>query len=222
MLPRKMLKVKTKICAIWNNLEANLKKSSTLKFIMNISFVPSIRIHIHHLNFHRQKVYLLILYHRKKFCPWFLIFISARILTSTTNSRLWFCEHLEQEKINLHSWQGRGHQKQLGCTHTAVPSTVVAPTIYYSLLALSTEYNVMAVEDNSAIALYIRLRIQFTTQTLWVNFYLSILGCKNSWEIQHGLDKIILAWISWKTECWFIKYICFLHKHKKSDCSNNP
>ena len=29
MLPRKILKVKTKICAVWGILEANLKKSST-------------------------------------------------------------------------------------------------------------------------------------------------------------------------------------------------
>ena len=33
------------ICAIWGILEANLKKSSTLMFMMNISFVPSICIH---------------------------------------------------------------------------------------------------------------------------------------------------------------------------------
>ena len=45
MLPRKILKVETKICAIWGILEANLKKSSTPMFMMNISFVPSICIH---------------------------------------------------------------------------------------------------------------------------------------------------------------------------------
>ena len=45
MPPRKFLKVETKICAIWGILEANLKKSSTLMFMMNISFVPSICIH---------------------------------------------------------------------------------------------------------------------------------------------------------------------------------
>ena len=42
MLPRKILKVETKICAIWGILEANLKKSSTLMFMMNISVVTSI------------------------------------------------------------------------------------------------------------------------------------------------------------------------------------
>ena len=42
MLPRKILKVETKICAVWGILAANLKKSSTLKFIMNISFLTSI------------------------------------------------------------------------------------------------------------------------------------------------------------------------------------
>ena len=36
------MKVETKICAIWGTLEANLKQPSTLKFIMNISFLPSI------------------------------------------------------------------------------------------------------------------------------------------------------------------------------------
>ena len=45
MLPLKILKVETKICAIWGIQGANLKKSSTPKFIMNISFVPSICIH---------------------------------------------------------------------------------------------------------------------------------------------------------------------------------
>ena len=45
MLPRKILKVETKICAIWGILEENLKKSSTLMFMMNVSFVPSICIH---------------------------------------------------------------------------------------------------------------------------------------------------------------------------------
>ena len=42
MLPWKILKVKTKICAIWGILEANLKKFSILKFMMNISFLPLI------------------------------------------------------------------------------------------------------------------------------------------------------------------------------------
>ena len=45
MLPRKILKVEIKICAIWGILEANLKKSSTLMLMLNISFVPSICIH---------------------------------------------------------------------------------------------------------------------------------------------------------------------------------
>ena len=41
----KILKVETKICAIFGILEANLKKCSTPKFMTNISFVPSICIH---------------------------------------------------------------------------------------------------------------------------------------------------------------------------------
>ena len=45
MLPWKMLKVGTKVCAVCGILEANLKKSSTLKFILNISFLPSICIY---------------------------------------------------------------------------------------------------------------------------------------------------------------------------------
>ena len=36
--PWKMLRVETKICAIWGLLAANLKKSSTLQFIMKINF----------------------------------------------------------------------------------------------------------------------------------------------------------------------------------------
>ena len=43
--PRKILKVETKICAIWGTLGANLKKSITPKCIMYISFVLSICIH---------------------------------------------------------------------------------------------------------------------------------------------------------------------------------
>ena len=43
--PQKILKVKTKICATGGILEANLKKCSTLKFMINISNVPSICIH---------------------------------------------------------------------------------------------------------------------------------------------------------------------------------
>ena len=51
--PRKLLKVETNICKIWGILEANLKKCSTLKFMTNISFLPSVCIHrsIHHLHF---------------------------------------------------------------------------------------------------------------------------------------------------------------------------
>ena len=44
-LPQNFESQKTKICAIWGILDENLKKSSTLKFIMNISFVLSICIH---------------------------------------------------------------------------------------------------------------------------------------------------------------------------------
>ena len=43
--PQKILKVETKICVLWGILGANLKISSTLKFTMNISFVPSICIY---------------------------------------------------------------------------------------------------------------------------------------------------------------------------------
>ena len=45
LLPRKILKVETKICAIWGILWANLKKCSTLKFMPKNSFVPSICLH---------------------------------------------------------------------------------------------------------------------------------------------------------------------------------
>ena len=43
--PGTFFKVETEICAVWGIQEASLKKSSTLKFIMNISFVPSVCIH---------------------------------------------------------------------------------------------------------------------------------------------------------------------------------
>ena len=55
-------KVETKICAIWGNLGAILKKSSTPKFIMNISFVPSICIHRSIILIFTEKTYA---------CPFF-------------------------------------------------------------------------------------------------------------------------------------------------------
>ena len=88
-LPRKILKVATKICAIWGILEANLKKSSTLKLIMNMSFVPSICIHRFIIFiFIRKKYACRFFCPRNIFFPPFSIFISARFLVSTTNSRL--------------------------------------------------------------------------------------------------------------------------------------
>ena len=90
MLPRKILKVETKICAIWGILEANLKKSITLKFIMNISFVPSVCINRSFiLIFIEKKVCMSIFFPQKNFFPTISIFISARILVSVTNSRPW-------------------------------------------------------------------------------------------------------------------------------------
>ena len=85
MLPRKILKVETKICAVWGILEANLKKSSTLKFIMNISFLTSICIHRSIIwIFIGKKVCLSIFSNRIFFPPRFSIFISARILVPAT------------------------------------------------------------------------------------------------------------------------------------------
>ena len=85
MLPRKNLKVQTKICAVWGILEANLKKSSTLKFIMNISFLTSICIHRSiTLIFTGKKVCLSIFFPTENFFPRLSIFISARILVSAT------------------------------------------------------------------------------------------------------------------------------------------
>ena len=86
MLPRKILKVKTKICAVWGILEANLKKSSTLKFIMNVSFLTSICIHRSiTLIFIGKKVCISLFFQQKFFFfPRFSIFISARILVSAT------------------------------------------------------------------------------------------------------------------------------------------
>ena len=57
MPARKILKIETKICAIWGILEANLKKSSTLKFIMYISFVPSVCIHRSIISIFKDKKY---------------------------------------------------------------------------------------------------------------------------------------------------------------------
>ena len=90
--PRKILKVETNlICAIWGILEANLRKSSTLKFMTNNSFVPSICIHRSIILIFIQKTSILVDFFPRKilFLP-FLIFISMRILISATNSRLWY------------------------------------------------------------------------------------------------------------------------------------
>ena len=62
--PQKILKVETKICAIWSILEANLKKSSTLKYMTSISFVLSICIH-------RS---IILIFIEKKYACWFVDF----------------------------------------------------------------------------------------------------------------------------------------------------
>ena len=69
-LPPKILNIETKICAIWGILKANLKKSSTLKFIMNISFVPSVWIHRVMISiFIPKKVSLSIFFPQNTFFP---------------------------------------------------------------------------------------------------------------------------------------------------------
>ena len=83
--PPNILKVETKICAIWSILEANLKKPSTLKFMMIISSVPSICIHRSIILIFIAKKYAF--FYGKCYFPRFSILISARILVSATNSR---------------------------------------------------------------------------------------------------------------------------------------
>ena len=65
---KKNLKVKTKICEIWCILEANMMKSSTLKFIMKIIFLPSICIHRSIILIFIKKVCLSIFFPRKILC----------------------------------------------------------------------------------------------------------------------------------------------------------
>ena len=77
------------MCAIWGILEANLKKSSTLRFMTNISFVPSKCIHRPITLIFIEKNMLVDFFHGKYIFLWFSICISARILVSMTNSRLW-------------------------------------------------------------------------------------------------------------------------------------
>ena len=70
MPPQKILKVETKICAIGSILEVNLKKSSTLKFMTNISFCTfSLHSQIHHLNFHRKNYACRFFFPQKIFFP---------------------------------------------------------------------------------------------------------------------------------------------------------
>ena len=94
--PQTTLNVKTKICAIRGILKANLKKHSTLKFMMNISFVHSICIHRSIiLIFLEKKVCLSIFFHGKDIFLRFSMFISVSILVSATNSRLWL-DHMSK------------------------------------------------------------------------------------------------------------------------------
>ena len=115
MLPRKILKVETKICAVWGILGANLEKSSTLKFIMNISFLTSICIRRSIiLIFIGEKAWLSIFFQRKIFFPRFSIFISARILVSATKlakiKRIWSkLETKEQSNKMLIYWSVPDH-----------------------------------------------------------------------------------------------------------------
>ena len=66
-LPTPSPEVETKICAIWGILEANLKKCSTLKFMTNISFVPSICIHRSIILIFIEKSMLVDFFPRKKY-----------------------------------------------------------------------------------------------------------------------------------------------------------
>ena len=109
----------TKICAIWGILEANLKKCSTLKFMTNISFVPSICFHRSIiLIFIERKVCLSIFFPGKYIFPLFSIFISAGVLVSATNSRLWRREEFPSwPKMSGYSqkWvkEARNHSKHI-------------------------------------------------------------------------------------------------------------
>ena len=70
-----ILKVQTKICAIWSILEANLKKSSTLKYTMNTSFIPSICIQTSIILIYIEKKYTCRLFSpRKNFFPAIFLF----------------------------------------------------------------------------------------------------------------------------------------------------
>ena len=75
---QEILKVEPKICAIWGILEANLKKCSTLTFMMNISFVPSICIHrsttLIWKNNNKKTHACPFFSHSKTIFPWFSIF----------------------------------------------------------------------------------------------------------------------------------------------------
>ena len=73
MLPWKIWKMRlksdeTKICAIWGIPEENLKKSSTLKFILCISFLPSICIHRSIILIFKEKSMLVDFFPGKMFC----------------------------------------------------------------------------------------------------------------------------------------------------------
>ena len=78
--PKKIVRVETKIYAIWGILWANLKKCSTLKFMMNISFVPSVCLH-------RS---IILIFIEKEVC--FLIFFPQKIYFSAIFN-VHFCEN---------------------------------------------------------------------------------------------------------------------------------
>ena len=86
--PRKFWKSRLKYVQFEAFWKAHVKKSSTLKFILEISFVPLICIHRSTILIFIEQTVCLIFFHRMYFFLRLSIFISVRILIFVTNSRL--------------------------------------------------------------------------------------------------------------------------------------
>ena len=168
--PRKILKVETKICAVWGILEANSKKSSTLKFIMN--FLTLICIHRSIiLIFIGKKVCLSIFFQWKIFFPRFSIFISARILVSATklaNIKIkWSRSKLETKcwftgPYRIVSW----HQEQKAWPDTSTFWMQSLTHISDSWILPNTNQCLLSLSDISKTSICFSPMRRFLTQVL--------------------------------------------------------
>ena len=191
MLPRKILKVKTKICAVWGILEANLKKYSTLKFIMNISCLTSICIHRSIISiFIGKKVCISIFFPTEN--TFFHDFISARILVSTTK--------LASIKIIWSKLEPKEQSNKM-LIYWSVPDRLVTPgteslTRHIDLLDAVTHTHLRLVNlaKRKPVSTF-----SFTSFSHLQNFHFVFHGCA---DFRH---KCFLAFYKYDTKGWDLR-----------------